>query len=140
MARKCRQEALATRLDRSILGSILGVMDHHTLAQPKPNPSEIKRLHRRQVYRRWLTVGLCWLVLAPLSLWAVRSELAMMHNYFTWVALRYAIAYNRIPAFGLAFCIAITLSTLVWQSCNILFGFSPGYQKQLMRQADRRRR
>ena len=126
-------------------GGIFEGMNNHTPAQPEINQSEIdrfemNRLHRRQVYRRWLAVGLCWLVLAPVSLWAVRSELAMMHNYFTWVALRYAIAYNRISALGLAFCIAITISTLVWQSCNILFGFSPGYKKQLMRQADRSRR
>jgi hypothetical protein len=112
----------------------------HTITQAEITQLEISRLHRRQVYRRWLTVGLCWLVLAPLSLWAVRDELALMHDYFTWVALRYAIAYNRLPAIGLGFCIAITISTLVWQSCNILFGFSPGYQKQLLRQADRRRR
>jgi hypothetical protein len=105
-----------------------------------PSQIEINRLHRRQVYRRWLAVGLCWLVLAPLSLWAVRDELALMHRYFTWTALRYAIAYNRIPAIGLAFCIAITISTLVWQSRNILFGLSPRYQKYLLQQAHRDRK
>ena len=120
-------------------------MDNHNFSQPESNQPEISqaelnRLHRRQVQRRWLAIALCWLMLAPLSLWAVRRELALMHEYFTWAALRDAIAYNRLPAFGLAFCIAITISTLVWQSYNILFGFSPGYQKQLRRQAQRRRK
>lgn len=96
---------------------------------------QIKRLHRRQVYKRWFTVGLGWLVIAPLSLWAVRNEIALMHDYFTWVALRYAIIYNRLPAFALALCVAITITTLIWQSRNMLFGFSPRYESWLRQQA-----
>ncbi|MBD3882624.1 hypothetical protein IFO70_12710 [Phormidium tenue FACHB-886] len=108
-----------------------------------PDPQlhrQIKRLHQRQVYKRWFTMGLGWLVLAPLCLWAVRDEIALMHDYFTWAALRYAIIYNRLPAFGLALCVAMTIATLIWQSRNILFGFSPQYENWLRQQALRSRK
>jgi hypothetical protein len=85
---------------------------------------QLWRLHRLFMWGRWLVVIVLWIVIAPISLWLVRDELALMADYFTWVSLRYAIAYNRIPFMGLGFCIGMTLAVLVWQSRNIIWGVS----------------
>lgn len=95
---------------------------------------ELERLHRLTVYGRWGTVCLLWLLLAPLSLWSLRSEFALWVDYFTWTAVRYAIAYNPIPAFCLSLCIGMTVAVLLWQSRNILWGISDRQAKRLEKQ------
>ncbi|NJN57050.1 MAG: hypothetical protein HC879_05870 [Leptolyngbyaceae cyanobacterium SL_5_9] len=103
----------------------------------RPAPAfhqELERLHRLTVYGRWGTVCLLWLLLAPPSLWALRSEFALWIDYFTWTAVRYTIAYNPIPAFCLSLCIGMTVAVLLWQSRNILWGISDRQTKRLERQ------
>jgi hypothetical protein len=95
---------------------------------------ELERLHRLTVYGRWGTVCLLWLLLAPLSLWSLRSEFALWADYFTWTAVRYAIAYNPLPAFCLSLCIGMTVAVLLWQSRNILWGISDRQTKRLEKQ------
>jgi hypothetical protein len=67
----------------------------------------------------------CWLGIGSASLWVLWDDIALMRQYFTWTALRYALAFNYWPSIGLAFCLAITGAVLVWQSRNIILGLSP---------------
>ena len=92
---------------------------------------QLKRLHQITVYSRWLVVGLLWISVAPWSLWSLRSEIALWQDYFTWTAVRYGLAFNLLPTVGLTLCIALAVSTLVWQSRNILFGLSDYQLKRL---------
>lgn len=99
--------------------------------------SQVQRLHQLTVYGRWLFVGLLWLSIGSLSLWGLRSEIALWQQYFTWVAVRYGLYYNPLPTFGLAICIGMTASVLVWQSRNILLGVPPQEQRRLEQQVCR---
>ncbi|MBE9178340.1 hypothetical protein IQ268_07030 [Oculatella sp. LEGE 06141] len=92
---------------------------------------EMQRLHRLKVIGRWLVVGLLWLCLGPISLWYLRAEIALWLDYFTWTALRYGLAYNLLPTICLALCIGLTVSTLLWQSSNMVFGLSHDQKKHL---------
>lgn len=98
---------------------------------------EVERLHRITVYARWLVVCLLWVSVAPLSLWGLRSEIILWQQYFTWVALKYGLAYHRLPAAGLALCIGMTAAVLLWQSRNILWGRPPEEQQRLEKQVNR---
>ncbi len=92
---------------------------------------QVQRLHQVMVYGRWSLVLLLWLLVAPLCLWSLRSEIALWLDYFTWTALRYSIIYNRIPALGLSLCMGFTVSVLIWQSRNLLSGMPATQRKQL---------
>jgi len=92
---------------------------------------QLQRLHQVAVYSRWFLVGLLWISVAPWSLWSLRSEFALWRDYFTWTAVRYGLAFNLVPTVGLTLCIALTVSTLIWQSRNILFGLPKRQRKQL---------
>lgn len=111
------------------------------LGSAKENPNldptfaqEVERLHRLSAYGRWLVVGLFWLSVGLLSLWHLRTEISLWIDYFTWSAVRYSILYNRLPALGLIFCIAVTISVLVWQTRNILWGRPRREQNRLEQQ------
>lgn len=92
------------------------------------------RLHQLTVYARWTAVAMLWLCVAPISLWSLRSEIQLWQTYFTWTAVRFTIAYNPIPSVGLSLCIGATVSVLLWQSRNILFGFSSHHDRWLKQQ------
>lgn len=96
-----------------------------TLAQ------QVHRLHCLTVYGRWLLVCCLWLTIAPLSLWDLREEILLWQQYFTWVALRYALVYHPLSSLGLVTCIGMTTAVLVWQSRNILFGIPKSELKRL---------
>ncbi|CEJ42164.1 hypothetical protein [Umezakia ovalisporum] len=95
---------------------------------------QVHRLHQLTVYGRWLFVGCLWLTIAPLSLWNLRLEFVLLQQYFTWVAVRYGLLYNPLSTLGLSVCIGTTLSTLVWQSRNILLGIPQREKKRLEKQ------
>lgn len=99
--------------------------------------TQVQRLHQLTVYGRWLLVGILWISLAPLSLWGWRYEISLLRSHSTWAAVRYGILFNPLPALGLAWCIALTTSVLVWQSRNILLGIPPHEQRRLEQQAHR---
>ena len=99
--------------------------------------NQVQRLHELTVYARWLFVGILWITLGSLSLWGWRYELSLLRSQFTWAALTYGIAYNRLPAMGLGICIGMTTAVLVWQSRNILLGIPPTEQKRLEQQVSR---
>ncbi len=95
---------------------------------------QLMQLHGLLVLARWILVGGCCLFIGLPSLWALRGEVQMLQTYFTWPALRYALAFNPAPAIGLLLCVALIASTLVWQSRNILWGLPRREQKRLERQ------
>lgn len=83
---------------------------------------QVERLHQLTVYGRWLFAGLLWLTLGMVSLWGLRYSISLMLEYFTWASVYYGLHFHPLPAIGLFTCIAVTVSILVWQSRNILFG------------------
>lgn len=95
---------------------------------------QVQRLHQLTVYGRWLFVGCLWVIIAPVSLWDLRSEFLLWRQYFTWVAVRYALAFHPFATVGLAFCIGMTVSVLVWQSRNILIGLPQPEKQRLEKQ------
>ncbi|MBE9214804.1 hypothetical protein IQ247_19370 [Plectonema cf. radiosum LEGE 06105] len=98
---------------------------------------QVQRLHRLTVYGRWLLVVFLWLILAPLCLWDLRKEIEFLREYFTWVAVRYALLFHPFAAIGLSLCIGMTLSVLVWQSRNILVGMPVSEKQRLEKQVYR---
>lgn len=107
--------------DRSIVRA-----DSHTVA-----------LYRRFVRWRWQLVAWAWLAIGVPSAWALRQELGLWQQYFSWVSLRYAIVYHRWPAMGLGLCLGLTVALLVWQSRAMIWGLSVRDQAWLA-QLDRR--
>ncbi|WP_353933006.1 hypothetical protein WJM97_10650 [Okeanomitos corallinicola TIOX110] len=98
---------------------------------------QVQRLHQLTVYGRWLFVGCLWVIIVPVSLWDLRNEFLLWKQYFTWVAVRYALAFHPFAAVGLAFCIGMTVSVLVWQSRNILIGLPQPEKQRLEKQVFR---
>ncbi|WP_330220718.1 hypothetical protein [[Phormidium ambiguum] IAM M-71] len=94
---------------------------------------QVERLLEITVYGRWLVVILLWLTVGSLSLWALRYEISLLQQHFTWVAVRYGLAYNRLPAVGLGLCMGMTVAVMFWQSRNILIGM-PQKEKQRLEQ------
>jgi hypothetical protein len=98
------------------------------------------QLHRLRdvMMRRWWTIAAAlWLVVAPLCLWQLRPEIALLRQYFTWTAVRYGLAYNRLAALGLGLCIGITVALLMAESRHILFGLSGSERRRLSQQLSR---
>ncbi|NEP77303.1 MAG: hypothetical protein F6K17_30755 [Okeania sp. SIO3C4] len=91
----------------------------------------VERLYRLIIYVRWLIVGLLWMSIGVLSIWSLRREISLWVEHFTWIAVRYALIYHRLPTLGLGLCIGMTTAVLVWQSRHILWGLSPEEQKRL---------
>jgi hypothetical protein len=83
--------------------------------------------------RWWLVNGVLWLTIGSLSLWGLRHEWATLRQYFTWTAVRYALAYNRLSAIGLSICVGLTVALLVAESRYLLFGLSKAERQRLER-------
>jgi hypothetical protein len=98
---------------------------------------QIQKLHRLTVYGRWLFSSCLWLIIAPFCLWDLRVEISLLQDYFTWVGLRYALIFHPLATLGLGFCIGMTLSVLVWQSRNIIWGLPLQEQERLKEQVSR---
>ncbi len=97
----------------------------------------IQRLHQWMLWGRWIVVLILWLSIAPLSVYALRSEVSLWLDYFTWAALRYGLAFNPVPTLGLALCLASLLSALLWQSQHALLGISDRERQRLLRRVQR---
>ena len=95
---------------------------------------KVAKLHRLTVYGRWLFVSICWLTLGIYALGNLKEEIALMFDYFTWAAVYYGLHFNPIPTICLVFCIASTVSVLVWQSRNIIWGLPASERRQLEKQ------
>jgi hypothetical protein len=98
---------------------------------------DLQRLHRLTSYGRWMVVLLLWLTVGSLSLWQLRFRIQLLVDSFTWVGVRYGLAYHQGAALGLCFCVGMTLSVLVWHARNSLFGLPKQEQLRLQLQAQR---
>jgi len=92
---------------------------------------QVERLHKLTVYGRWLFVAILWATIGALSIWGFRSEIALLQQNFTWVGVKYGLAYNRLPTLGLGLSVGMTLAVLVWQSRNILLGMPKEERRRL---------
>ncbi len=95
---------------------------------------KVARLHRLTVYGRWLFVLVSWLTLGSYAFWSLKEEIALVFDYFTWAAVYYGFHFNFLPTLCLAFCVGVTISVLVWQSRNIIWGLPADEQRQLKKQ------
>ena len=98
---------------------------------------QVQSLHELTVYGRWLLVTFLWLTLAPLCLWDLRAEIALLQEYFTWASVRYGLFFHPFATLGLGLCVGMTLSVLMWQSRNILFGMPVAEKQRLEKQVYR---
>ncbi|WP_413172555.1 hypothetical protein [Anabaena azotica] len=121
---------MAEQEEPPINGSIIDKSDASFLEQ-------VQRLHQLTVYGRWLFVGCLWLIISPACLWDLRAEMALWQQYFTWSAVRYGLFFHPLSTVGLAFCIGMTVSVLVWQSRNILIGLPQPEKQRLEKQVCR---
>lgn len=92
---------------------------------------QVDRLHWVTVYARWIFAGILWLTIGSISLWGLRYPISLIHEYFTWAAVRYGLVFSPYPAFGLFLCLGVTLGILVWQTRNWLFGLPKRERKRL---------
>ena len=102
--------------------------------------AQVQRLHQLQVGGRWLIVILSWIIVIPFVTWQLQAEIALMREHFTLVAIRYALVFHPGSAIALGWCLGFTTAVLLWQSSNIVFGFSPRYRHHLEKQVRRIRK
>ncbi|MCC5898038.1 MAG: hypothetical protein JJU32_08995 [Phormidium sp. BM_Day4_Bin.17] len=95
---------------------------------------QLQRLHRLTVLARWSLVVFLWISVGSLSLWALRREISLWLEHFTWVAIWYALRSHPWPALGLGLCVGWTVSVLVWQSRNIIWGLPNPERRRLEHQ------
>jgi hypothetical protein len=95
---------------------------------------EVERMYSLMLWGRWLVTGVLWLTLGLASLWGLRTMIELAMEDFTWASIRYGLHYHPWATIGLALCIAMTLSVLIWQSSNLLFGLSKDQQQYLIKQ------
>ena len=98
---------------------------------------QVQRLLEVQTYLRWIFDGFLWLTVGTASIWALRSDIELWIATFTWAAVRISLAFHRLPFLGLGICVAMTLSTLVWQSSIILWGINQREKRSLVDQVKR---
>ncbi len=94
----------------------------------------IQRLFKLYLYGRWFFAAIAWLILAPWAIWQLKDDIALINEYFTWVAVRYSLAFHLIPVYCLFFCFGMTVSVLVRHIIYILKGLSPREQLRLENQ------
>ena len=90
---------------------------------------KVNRLYKLSIYGRWLVVVFSWLTFGLYAIWNLREEIALCLDYFTWAAVYYGLHFNFLPTLCLAFCVSTTVSVLVWQSRNTIWGL-PDFEKR----------
>ena len=98
---------------------------------------QVARLHRLTVYARWLFVLFSWLTLGFYALWNLKEEISIWLDYFTWAAVYYGFHFNFLPTVCLAFCVATTISVLIWQSRNLIWGLPKQEQQHLEQRVEK---
>ncbi|MEO0455904.1 MAG: hypothetical protein AAF152_04880 [Cyanobacteria bacterium P01_A01_bin.114] len=96
--------------------------------------SAIELLRQRALRNWWRMTGALWLTVGLWSLWQLRGDLQLWVEYFTWSAVRYALAYNRLAAIGLGLCVGLTVALLFSESRHILWGLSRSERIRLEQQ------
>lgn len=131
-----RAERLCGCLKRVATGCFLALVLHQgclILTASDPSDYSLERLRSLVLRRWWRRTALLWITVGSLSLWTLRHELAALNQYFTWTALRYGLAYNRLAAIGLGLCVGLTVALLVGESRHILFGLSEAERNRLQK-------
>lgn len=82
----------------------------------------------------WLLTIALWFTLGLWSLWQLRSEFQIWAQYFTWTAVRYSLAYNRLASAALGLCVGMTVALLISESRHILWGISKTERERLEKQ------
>jgi hypothetical protein len=95
---------------------------------------QIGRLIELQTRMRWAFVLFLWLTLGSFCLWWLRDDISLWLEFFTWSAVRVSLQYNRLVFLGLGLCVAMTLSTLIWQSWQIIWGIRKSEYRLLSKQ------
>lgn len=98
------------------------------------NPSYQRQINRLRdsIFRRWwLITSVLWLTIGVGSLWVLREDIKLLHEYFTWTGLRYSLVYNRAAGLCLALCIGLTVALLIAESRHILLGMTQGERERL---------
>ncbi len=98
---------------------------------------QIEKLHRLQMQGRWLFVLFCWLTFAPLGLWGLRTEISLILDHFTWIAVIYSISYNFLASLSFTFPLAITAAVLVRFIKYKLNGISARERLQLEKRVEK---
>ncbi len=106
-------------------------------ASQHQQPEDLQRLLVLMTYGRWMVVLTLWLTVGLVSLWQFRFRIQLLLDSFTWVALRYGLAYHQVAAFGLSLCLGMTIAVLGWHSRTLFFGLSKPEQLRLQQQAVR---
>jgi hypothetical protein len=77
---------------------------------------QVTRLRRLNAGMRWAGVVLMWMTLGAWSCWEMRESLALLREYFSLIGLQYSVLFHLWGGgTGLVICVAITLSSLLWQ-------------------------
>jgi len=89
--------------------------------------------------RRWWLVTLTlWASVGVVSVWSLRRTWQQLADYFTWAALRYGLAFNRLAAIGLGLCLGLTVALLVKQARFLLFGLTAAERQDLLKALNKR--
>jgi hypothetical protein len=105
------------------------------VTSPPPLPEQgIEILRQRMIRNWWLVTIVLWLTVGAWSLWDLRAEMDLWLQFFTWTAVRYSLAYNRLPALGLGLCCGMTMAVLVIESRHLIWGLSKTERVRLERQ------
>ena len=96
--------------------------------------NQMDNLYRLTVRARWLAIALLWSTVGAYSLWELRYPISLIQDNFTWAAVKYALSFQPLPAFGLCLCVGMTTGTLVWQSRNQIWGLPKQEQDRLAQQ------
>ncbi|WP_017305537.1 hypothetical protein [Spirulina subsalsa] len=109
-------------------------MENHNGTPISTDPDvqvQVQRLQQLMIYGRWLFVGGCWLIIAPIALLFLQEEISLLQDHFTWATIRYSLEFNPIPSFSIGFCLAITVAVIVGQVTKKVLGLSPREKYQL---------
>ena len=98
---------------------------------------KVQKLYRINIYKKWLVILILWLTIGILAIWILRDDIDLWQEYFTWSALRYALAYHRFAALCLSICIGLTMGLLITQSRDILWGISEQEKYRLQQEVDK---
>ena len=107
------------------------------IQNPKSLRQQVQRLHQVEICGRWLAVTAIWMSFGTYGIWGLRREIALWEEYFTWSAVRYALAYNQVPSLCLFFCIGVTVAVIVWQGQRALLGISQRERQRLEKQVQK---
>lgn len=107
----------------------------------RPPAIDHQILHLRQQWmRRWVTItGMLWLTVGLSSLWSLRRTFAQLADYFTWAALRYGLAFNRLAAAGLGLCCGLTIILLCRELRYQIWGMPRSERYQFLKALRRSR-